>query len=452
MELMTIDAWPDDRRRAFERGVRSAGWTKAHAARVRRSLELWFGFTGDAPTAEGLLAFQDALTEAFSHRTAATYRQGAMQGLSILSPSAPWAAIHLSVRGGKPVRTAPAPADPPDPTRDWPVEWRRRWNEARASHEHPRRYAFLFGKKDGPAARWSDAYARRVAGGLSRFLRSTTLTALGDGDAVKAYLASLAGSAPTSMARWIEDLAIGLPIVDPDGEHEWLADAASAAKRAAEARDKSPRMVTQDTLLDLGRRLRREADAMPFGPHAAIRFRDGFMISLLTKRPVRLRNFHELQIGGSLGAVGDLFTMTFETTKNGAAWSASVPADLRPAMDRWLSRYRPLLVDRDTDDGAVWIGLDGRAITPGAISRRVGDITERRLGRRVSPHLMRSIYATDLTAIDPDNVQIASAVLGQRDARTINRHYRQGQMRQAAVLLDEALEAYRMPHRRIRTR
>lgn len=436
-------AWPEERRAALATAAHRTRWTRSHTERVRRALEFWYGFTVKPPTGERLRAFRSALEAMLTPSSARTYAVAAVQGLTLLLPNLGWADILSDVRGRARVRARDTAAAERDPTAAWPPEWRDRWQKARFGEGGTNRRTRL--KRGHPARRWSQAYAVRVARGITRFLRWSVEHAPAS-DPLAAYAASLDGLAPIAAAMYVEELAVGLPVVEPDEDHADLKSLARAMKREARPRQKAARMVEYHHLADLGRTMMREADAKPFGPHAATQYRDGVMIALLAARPVRLSNLAVLRVGESLLEAPNLLLLSFATTKNGDAWTAAVPAGLEAAVRRWLERYRPVLRDRGVeDDGAVWLGLDGRALAAKSISRRIGDITLKYLGRRVNPHLFRSVLATDLCDAEEDNVAIAAAMLGQRDTRTTERHYRQARTRRAARALDDVLGAYRMP-------
>jgi len=450
METLTsapLTSWPEERRAALARASERAGWSRAHTGRVRRALELWYGFTDAPPTAERLRICRAALEIALTPASARTYAQSAVQGLTLLLPGLRWPAVLSDLRGRDCVRSSDRPRREAELTVDWPSEWRERWRAARFSGGGGKANRRSRLKRGHRASRWSEAYARRIARGLDRFLRWTQ-THQPSGDPVEAYIATLDDLAPTSAATFVEDLAEGLPIVEPAGDLGDLKDLARAMKREARGRSKVARIVEVRHLLDLGRTLMREAEAKPLGAHSAIRYRDGLMIALLALRPVRLANFSMLRQGESLYRAGDTLLLSCPKTKNGDGWTAAVPATLEAAMERWLEHCRPLLRNRATeDDGAVWLGLDGRALTPKSISRRLGDITQKRLGRRVNPHLFRSVLATDLGDAGEETVGVAAAMLGHRDPRTMERYYRQGGTRRAARALDDLLGVYRMPVR-----
>lgn len=435
MDTLTVDQWPDERRRAFARGVRRARWQPYHAARVRRALELWFGAYND-PSADQLAAFEADLRSRYTKASARTYLTCAVQGLYFLYPNHDWAAICKQIRRRPAVRQRPRPA-PVDPMRHWPAEWRARWTAAFTGSED------WLSEHAHPAEEWSPAFKMRIASHLTRY-RNWLSKHVPTGDPLRAYVESMTGCASTSMTTWLESLVYGLAIVEPDRDLSSLREAARAAKRKARARDKGARMATVEDLRTLGRQLRTEADSMPFGAHAATRYRDGLAISLLAARPVRIKNFASLRLGETLLEAGGVFQMFFEDTKNGDPWSAPIPADVRTALDRWLQVYRPLLIG-DKDDGSVWLGMDGEALRASHLSGRIRQWAQKRLGKAVSAHMARSAFMTDLCAIDPENIAIGQVLLGHREKSTSSKFYEQGKSRNAAAILDTALDVFRMP-------
>ncbi|WP_404381700.1 hypothetical protein [Caenispirillum salinarum] len=359
-----------------------------------------------------------------------------MQGLSFLYPNLDWAALCKQIRRRPAVRQRPRPA-PVDSMRHWPAEWRVRWAAAFTGSEE------WLSEHAHPAQQWSPAFKTRIASHLTRY-RNWLSKHDPAGHPLRAYAESMTGYASTSMTTWLESLVYGLAIVEPDRDLSSLREAARAAKRRARARDKGARMATLEDLRTLGRQLRAEADSMPFGAHAATRYRDGLAISLLAARPVRIRNFASLRLGKSLIEADGVFQMFFADTKNGDPWSAPIPVDVQPGLERWLQAYRPLLIG-NKDDGSVWLGMDGEALRASHLSGRTRQWAQKRLGKAVSAHLARSAFMTDLCAIDPENITIGQVMLGHRDKSTSARFYEQGKSRHAAAHLDTALDAFRMP-------
>jgi integrase/recombinase XerC len=153
------------------------------------------------------------------------------------------------------------------------------------------------------------------------------------------------------------------------------------------------------------------------------------MICALITRPLRRRNFSALEIGRSLIVAPDAIRVFFDgkQTKMGNLIEFDYPHFLLGVFGFYLSKVRPLLRNATTspDDGMLWVGRRGRAMDGEEIAQRIGKLTERHLGRRISPHLFRDCVATDIAIHDPAHVGITKSVLFHATLATSQKYYNQ---------------------------
>ena len=128
-------------------------------------------------------------------------------------------------------------------------------------------------------------------------------------------------------------------------------------------------------------------------------------------------------------------------TKTGRPYQAAVPAELTPYIDRWLEIHRSMFVARQltqsiardltarlepVEGGArnhLWVGRGGRPMGSAAIRTQIELRTRQAFGKAVWPHLFRDCAVTELVNSAPEEIGIASDLLGHADLRTTCKHY-----------------------------
>jgi site-specific recombinase XerC len=110
----------------------------------------------------------------------------------------------------------------------------------------------------------------------------------------------------------------------------------------------------------------------------------------------------------------------------------------------YLSRFRPVLLSGEagctpSDTDALWISETGSALQPDSLSRRIANLTEARLNRRIPPHWFRDVAATTIAVEAPRNIADAHLVLGHASPMTTQKHYIQAQSLQASAKFQAAM-------------
>jgi site-specific recombinase XerD len=144
-----------------------------------------------------------------------------------------------------------------------------------------------------------------------------------------------------------------------------------------------------------------------------------------------------------------------EDTKNHRPHEARFPKALLPDLTTYLDRFRPILLAGEagcTPSGtdALWVSETGTAWESGAHSRRIANITEARLNRRITPHWFRDVAATTIAIEAPRNIADAHLLLGHASHLTTQKHYIQAQSLQAgakfqAAMLEQLTENHTNP-------
>jgi integrase len=217
---------------------------------------------------------------------------------------------------------------------------------------------------------------------------------------------------------------------------------------ATPSRNKRERLVMADVLRDLGRDMMTEALTINSWSdrRRAVAFRDGLAISLLVYRPFRLKNFATLRIGHELVQSAGKWHLVLprEDTKNHRPHEARFPKALLADLATYLDRFRPILLAGEagcaqSGTDALWVSETGTAWESGAHSRRIANLTEARLGRRIPPHWFRDAAATTIAIERPRHIGDAHLILGHASPLTTEKHYIQARTIEAGAKFQAAM-------------
>ena len=242
---------------------------------------------------------------------------------------------------------------------EWPVADRAAWN--RVFHKG----SVLDGS--GPGARWGHktGIAREKAfGRLVTFLRRSGRLHAQDpaasisGEAIDAYIRHLESQsvASSSISSYFDHLCAAVQAMFPERDWRWLRDVVNRLHaRARPARPIAPRLIPLPRRVKAGFKLMHEAESNDqLRPLLrAGRFRDGLMLVLQSLVALRLYNLTNTRIGEELVEASDAYWLRFgkPDMKGRRPFEIPVPVDLNPHVTRYLSFWRPLL-------------LQGRATNP----------------------------------------------------------------------------------------
>jgi integrase/recombinase XerD len=251
---------------------------------------------------------------------------------------------------------------------------------------------------------------------------------------VKSYLGrlqELGNSTQTCLSR-LQDLHDMAKIFSSQSDWQFLAHFASKVRaRHRPARSKA-HLRLSDELLDLGYSLMEQAPRESTQRKSAILFRDGLIIAFQALFASRRRNLAAITISKNLIAVGDPYHLRFDEyeTKTGQYLEFECPVELSLVIDVYLTTYRPALTQlrgrwaKPVGD-ALWVSSDASPMTEMALYDVVRKRTRAAFGQPMSIHLCRDAAATTLAIADPENVRVASSLLGHRNLATTERYYQQ---------------------------
>jgi integrase len=254
---------------------------------------------------------------------------------------------------------------------------------------------------------------------------------------------------PVSIAMITGALAGVAQAMEPGGEWSWLKLRYGRLKlRAEPRRNKRARVVPSTDLYGLGIVLMRTAEDGPREQQsffAASQYRDGLMIALLAARPLRIRNFQDIEVGRTLRYRGQTYWLIFdeEETKTGRPIEAHLPAHLVPYLETYLKRHRQVLLAKRSAEtkptSGIWVSRSGNKMQEPAIRHNIKRRTEAAFGHPINPHLFRDCLATSLATDDPEHVRCASSILGHGSLSTAEKYYNQATSLTAARALTSTM-------------
>ena len=233
----------------------------------------------------------------------------------------------------------------------------------------------------------------------------------------------------------------------PGLELDWLAEIGKDLALVAQARSKFDRLVLPERLIEAGLTLIQEAEhSQTMNKLAqATQVRNGLMVAMLGFHPIRRKNFAALEIGRSLVKIrGRLWiVLSAAETKENRADERRVNELLIPFIDRYLERYRPVLIRPESPPSALWLSAnDGAALSDKQVGRLIRMTTLSTVGVAVSPHLFRTSAASAAAVYGGDNPYLGSAVLHHSDPRVTLEHYNRATSLTAAESFRQLIRQY----------
>lgn len=322
---------------------------------------------------------------------------------------------------------------------DWSLEDQEAWARAQ-------QHGDIFGGT-GPASSWREPTRRLVEQAVGRFLgwlvdehtRETAPAPVPDAatpETIRAYAAWLSERvASVTVHAHFRDLVEYCRVAWPERDRSHLHRAErSLSWRAVSSKDKRNRVVPIEDLVRLGQSLMASAKQVSGGDQRLplTQYRDGLAIAFLALRPLRIRTFGSLQLGTNLIPVNEGWKVVVqpELSKTKRYWEADFPTELIPALSHYLIQVRPELTKLRgrwySEPGrALWISNDGSALKPKALGEAITRRTAETLGRAISPHLFRDCATTTLADNSPEDVRLATPLLGHTHPKATERHYNQ---------------------------
>lgn len=342
------------------------------------------------------------------------------------------------------------------PLLDWPIAHQDAWHRA-----FEKRGLFA---KPNPARKWRQHSIDKTRKGYGVWLHwnltrsrlapdviaNSKAEDLVTQDHVLAFVDDLINSgSPMTVYNRVQELydtIVNITPHLPKSHWVWLKAAWQNLRNdAVPVRNKLLRLKEADQLEALGLKLMSEAEAAPKRHYRrkegltdiqrALMYRDGLIITLLIRRPFRIKNFYSLTIGTNflIEEAGIGFEFQAIEMKGKRSMSVPFPANLLPHLKRYIDYYRPILLSASAKAkgdhfDALWISRDGTALTQGPLRVAVYKRTRQEFGATIPPHWFRDSAVTTLISDKPESAKITGAILGHADHGIVQKHYNQAQM------------------------
>jgi len=244
------------------------------------------------------------------------------------------------------------------------------------------------------------------------------------------WLGDLSHTRPMSQWSFVGDVVRVLQAAAPTAnwrDHKRLVKHLQRQAGQGDRSRKAGRVLDSGVLLRAGIDLAtRQAEAATTPLEALKRYRDGTMVAFLSMMPIRRRALAGLIIGQSICFLPGRIQIALpeDLTKTGVPWEATVSEKIAPLLRGYLERVRPKLMARGRQEHDVlWVGDWGARYQLNYLGHKIGRITEKIIGVRVTPHLFRDAAATTLARRSPDAARIIPPVLGHSSNLTSQKHY-----------------------------
>lgn len=343
-------------------------------------------------------------------------------------------------------------------TAEWPERDRECWNAAIRTGE-------IF-EPDGRAANWAKPTRLQVCKGYGKWLWALhsfgaidTDSSPGDRvtqDNLRRYVQTLEsqGLSSVTVASRLTDLMEAIRVMDPAAELALLRRLVSnLQQRAHPSRNKAARIRPPAEIWAacLNEMKHIFGDSRPLTIERASRYRDALVLGFLVWSPIRRRNLTALELGITLRLESGRWRVHFgaDETKDKSSLSFCLPDDheYQQAFSNYLTGIRPRLLksgevsaDAFTQlRGPLWVSTRTSAMSEQALYYAVNRCSERLLGARLNPHLLRDCAASTIASERPEYILAAARVLGHSQLSTTLAHYEHASMLAAGSCLQEVI-------------
>jgi site-specific recombinase XerD len=264
---------------------------------------------------------------------------------------------------------------------------------------------------------------------------------------VEAYVAELKGRVRSvTVYGSIQKLRRFVQLVAPHRDLDWLSDIERQLFSEMRPQSKWGRVVFTDVLEDVGLKLMADAEISKRPKLSRGRmFRNGLMIALLARCPIRLKNYAALEIGRSFVNVDGTWwiVLTAAETKEKRPDERPVPEELTEYVQRYLTVHRLVLARENKRSNALWMAWDGKPMSCASIAEIIPETTDTTVGVKVNPHLFRTAGVTTLATRASDKPHAGAALLHHRPGPVTQENYNRASCVSAGKLLRDVNQRYR---------
>lgn len=166
------------------------------------------------------------------------------------------------------------------------------------------------------------------------------------------------------------------------------------------------------------------------GLYRANLFRDALMLRLLVRVPMRQRCIREMQLDENLykdrhgqwiiSFRGEQLKIAQRGTEENI-WKVTFPSDLCPLLDEYLRVFRPILSNGEPTV-LVFPNSFGKPLTEKKVWQKLGGRVYQYIQKKFYPHLIRSIWATEMASSDAD-IRAVAYMMNDRMETILHKYY-----------------------------
>ena len=317
------------------------------------------------------------------------------------------------------------------PVAEWPEGDRRAWTKATGPVD-------LLDENRSRAAHWRPATLHKNRRGYGRWLTFLIRSGADLGqdladrvtsDRVQDYLMELNDQLvkPYTVRSRIAELLGVMLALAPDRDWAWLKRKLARLDDCAQAAHETelpPVLATEIAQRCQHELARLEVLGASLPIHGAVTYRNWLMVLTVTLLPLRLKNLAALSLSRHLRwrADGSEIRIDGAETKTGRPIWGPIPKPLHDHLDHYLRVVRPRLL-RGKPSDRLWVSWTGDEMSEHAVYLRLTKFTKRMFGLPLNPHLFRRIDGTTISALAPDQIDTARALLGHSSVKTTQEHY-----------------------------
>jgi integrase/recombinase XerD len=185
-----------------------------------------------------------------------------------------------------------------------------------------------------------------------------------------------------------------------------------------------------------------EESAEPVDMAEALAYRDRLILALLTFTLLRRENLTRLNLERDLTRSKDGWRVVIAAAlvKNHREVVRLLPDSLGQHLDTYLARFRPMLLG-ERCSSSLWINYRGTPLQPNGVAKAIRRATHALFGITLRPHDLRRIATTTLATDAPEQIYLATQLLGHASRTVTERHYNRATSltagRRHAAALDE---------------
>jgi hypothetical protein len=238
-------------------------------------------------------------------------------------------------------------------------------------------------------------------------------------------------------------------LLAPGLDLRWLREIENDLAFVMEPRSKADRLILTQVLVEAGLTLTAEADANPkMGRfRRAVQVRDGLMIAILARHPIRNKNFAALEIVKTFRRVNNEWwiILDYTETKEERDDERRVDPMFYPAIERYLTVHRCVLARGNEAETVLWLSAnDGKPMTENGVAKAISAATLKTVGINVSPHMFRTSGSATAAIYSHDSPYLGSAMHNHRGTAVNQKSYNWANSNSAANALAEIVADYKI--------